>query len=860
MSSKYTKEQLFSLGSQKRYHDEYLNEISFPLGGIGTGSIGLSGRGSLRDFEIFNRPNMGSWYQRTFACIRTQMKEQDKNQASKRTYEDTVCRVLEAPLPRPYTPLDGGLFHANGEGLPHMDSVIFTGEYPFALLDFQCDKMPVSVQLEAYNPFIPSEPDASSIPCAILHYHVRNKTAASVHVSIMWSMLNMIGTSPDNLKTGFDPSSKGTFHNLIVQEESLQGIVFSNLDFKATDPKYGSMALLTPNKNVSFTSYWKQVPWFTPHGDIWNYFKQHGCMVERNTKTINQGSPDAGVVCIEEDLDPNKEKTFTFYITWYFPNFEKYWGGGRELGKVWPNFYTKMFDDAVDVGVKLHQHEVQYRADSKLFHDALFQSTYPPYVLDAVSSNMAILKTATCVRLTDGTFYGWEGTQKSQGCCEGTCAHVWNYQQALPFLFPQLERSIHEADFKYNFLFQDLGALEFRTQLPLGSGHGFTQPAADGQWGRIINMYREWKISGKDDWLRSHWASVKKAIDFAFEDWDEARKGVLTSYQHNTYDIEFYGPTMMLTCYYLAALKAGAEMAKFANDHEAAEEYMKIFTEGEKYCDSKLFNGEYYIQLPPPFDKAPINQVGTGCLIDQLVGLEIARIAGVSNYLNNAHVKSALRSIFKYNYKSNMREHENYQRLYAVNDEAATVICTWPKGGRPEVPFPYADEVMNGFEYQFAVHCILEDLLEEGLTVVKSIRDRFDGYGRNPWDEFECGHHYARSMASYGLIIALSGFQYDKGNGFIGFSPKLHTTNFKTFWSLDSVWGTFQLTSNHAELAVLYGEFNMSSIRLTSSVKNKKIKVVIWSETFTITSDETGLVKLPKSLKLLRDSVLKFDF
>jgi len=329
------------------------------------------------------------------------------------------------------------------------------------------------------------------------------------------------------------------------------------------------------------------------------------------------------------------------------------------------------------------------------------------------------------------------------------------------------------------------------------------------------------------------------------------------------------------------ALKAGAEMARFNNDTAAAEEYMKIFAEGEKYCDSKLFNGEYYIQLPPPFDKAPINQVGTGCLIDQLVGLEIARIAGISNYLDNTHVKSALRSIFKYNFKTSMREHENYQRLYAVNDEGATVICTWPKGGRPDVPFPYADEVMNGFEYQFAVHCILEDLLEEGLTAVKAIRDRFDGYGRNPWDEFECGHHYARSMASYGLIIALSGFEYDKGNGFIGFNPKLHKDNFKTFWSLDSVWGTYSLTKNHAELSVLYGEFDLSSIRLDASVSNKQVSVTLESaentlkgiqngkktakktisaqEPIIISSDSAGLLKFSKTMHLSKNSVLKFS-
>ncbi len=317
-------------------------------------------------------------------------------------------------------------------------------------------------------------------------------------------------------------------------------------------------------------------------------FQEHGYLEEFNEKAIDHNTPDAGVICIEEDLEPGEKKTFTFYMTWHFPNFEKYWGFIASKGQIWQNYYATLYSDALDVGVQLAQKESKFYADSMRFHDALFTSSYPPYVIDAIASNMAILKTATCLRLPNGSFYGWEGCNNFEGCCEGTCAHVWNYQQALPFLFPQLERSIHEIDFEYNFLMEDVGALEFRTQLPLGSGHAFATPAANGQMGRLINMYREWKISGDTDWLIHNWPSVKRALEFAFEDWDEDKHGVLQNYQHNTYDIEFYGPTMMLTCYYLGALRAGAEMAKAAGDLTSAERYMRIFTEGESYCDSKF--------------------------------------------------------------------------------------------------------------------------------------------------------------------------------------------------------------------------------------------------------------------------------
>ncbi len=490
------------------------------------------------------------------------------------------------------------------------------------------------------------------------------------------------------------------------------------------------------------------------------------------------------------------------------------------------------------------------------FHDALFSSTLPPHVLDGISANMAILKTPTCIRLTDGTFYGFEGCHPAQGCCEGSCTHVWGYQQALPFLFPALERSMHEANYKFNFLWEDIGALEFRIQLPLGSPHGSFKACADGQFGGVMHAYREWKISGNDSWLRGLWPKVKAALEFAWEEWDEEKTGVLRSFQHNTYDVDFYGPNPMLTCYYLGALKAGAEMARFMGERDRADEYMAIHEKGRAWVDAHLFDGEYYIQ-ECDMAKAGHFQVGPGCLIDQLVGQQLAKLAGLGTFLDGNHVRSALQSIFKYNWKPCMHEHENGARLYAVNDEAATVICTWPKGGRPEIPFPYADEVMNGFEYQFAVHCIQEGMLEEGLAVVKSIRDRFDGYGRNPWNEFECGHHYARSMASYGLLVALSGFEFDKGKGHVGFTPAISPGSFSTFWSLDGAWGTYEQKGKEAKLRVLYGEVDLRSIKIGMMGGEKGIKVHHGADAFTADADGQGSIVLPRSV-MVRDSTITF--
>ena len=856
MSMKFTKDELHCNNKQKVFKDKYLNQISFPIGGIGTGCIGLSGLGSLKDFEIYGRPNIGSIVTKTFPLIR--IKEGDK---------EPVCRVLQGPIQRPYTPLDGGAYHADAEGFPHMDSCEFRGEYPFANIDFKCKKMPVFIELEAYNPFIPSNPDASGIPCVILKYNITNNSDKDVKTSILWSLLNIAGYNNDNFhKIIFDRNflPNGNYVNTFMEDDNVKGIIFENRKYLEDHPQFGSLALTTPNTSddyeITHSCYWKSGPWFSSHYNTWDYFKEYGNVEDFKGRSAKR--PDAGVISVSKNIKPGQSAQFIFYITWYFPNFVKYWQGGEthefKGQPTWKNYYAKQFEDAFDVAVKLNSKEKDYYKLSKKFHDALFGTTMPSYVIDAVASNMSTLKSTTCFRLPDGTFTAWEGTHPDYGWCEGSCTHVWGYQQALPFLFPSLERSMHDANYKYNFIFDDIGAMEFRIQLPLGSSHRWTTPCADGQMGGIMHVYREWKLCGDNEWLRKNWAGVKLSLEFAWEDWDEDKTGVLREFQHNTYDIEFYGPNSMLTSYYLGALKAGSEMAEAMGDNKRAKEYLEVFEKGHKYVDEKLFDGEYYIQEDFDPKIAKLYQVGPGCLIDQILGQQIARIAGIDNFLEDDHIKSALKAIFKYNYKSDMREHENGARLYAVNNEAAIVLCTWPKGGRPELSFPYCDENMNGFEYAYATHCITEDLLDEGLTIIKSVRDRYDGWGRNPWDEFECGHHYARSMASYGALIALSGFEYDKINGYIGFTPKINKEEFSTFWSLDGVWGNYSQTESEAKLEILLGHLELQKIKI-GDWSGKENCIIIFGKTeFNCKIGTKGIIEFPQPLNTIENDEVLF--
>ena len=308
--------------------------------------------------------------------------------------------------------------------------------------------------------------------------------------------------------------------------------------------------------------------------------------------------------------------------------------------------------------------------------------------------------------------------------------------------------------------------------------------------------------------------------------------------QHNTYDVEFSGPNPLCGVWYLGALRAGEEMARALGEAQAAAEYRRLFETGSKWIDANLFNGEYYIQRVQaiPIGKIakglqvgmasadpdkPDFQLGEGCLVDQLAGQYFAQVAGLGLLLEDEHIQKTLRSIYRYNYKRTLYRHECMQRAFALNDEAGLVICDYAnsKGKRPETPFPYFAELMSGFEYSVAILMLYMNMVPQGIEAIENIRRRYDGEKRNPWDEAECGHHYARAMASWAAVLALSGFRYQGAERSVSIQPRINPEKFFSFWSAGKGWGTFsqmiQPGETRVSLAVAYGELACLSMTLT---------------------------------------------
>jgi uncharacterized protein (DUF608 family) len=814
----YTPQELYRLGRPRVFQGPALREVAFPLGGIGTGTISLGGRGNLRDWEIFNRPDKGVNLPFTFFALHFQQDGQKP-----------VVRVLEGSLTPPFTGPDG---YRRGEvpGLPRMEKARFHGEYPFAWIDMEDSRLPLHVTMEAFNPFIPLNPEDSGIPAAVIRFKVKNLSAKPARITIAGSVLNPVGFEGQGTIEGVGHDKFGLNVNELRRGPALSGLFLSSQKVKPDAPAFGTLALATPWKNLTYQTHWVRGDWWDDLQIFWDDFAADGRLKDLDEKSPSPDKrTDIGTLGLVATIEPLGEVTLPFILSWNFPNFlDDFDIVPEQRGKIFKNHYAERFADAWASAEYLQANLGRLERESRRFQDIFFSSTLPPYILDAASSQASIARTMTCFWLEGGQFFAFEGCNDKVGCCPLNCAHVWNYEQSLAFLFPSLERFMREVDFLSNT--KDNGEMVFRTSLPLWSGvYWKFRPAADGSLGRIINLYRDWQLSGDIGFLKKVWPKAKKVLEYSWLAWDADKDGLIEGEQHNTYDIEFYGPNSMIGTFYLGALLAGSRMAEAVGDAEAAKTYKALFEKGRTKFDQLLWNGEYYVQK---YDKVMEKkyQYGDGCLSDQMLGQWLAMVAGLGRFLPEDRLKTTLGSIYKYNFMTDFRDFSNGQRTYALNDERGLVLCTWPKGGRPPLPFVYSDEVWTGIEYHVASHLIYEGLVDEGLSVAKAVRDRYDGLKRNPWDEIECGHHYARAMSSWGLVLALSGYAYSGPDMTLAFAPKIYPDDFRTFWSTGTAWGgytqkTEKAKGQKAEVAVAQGELSLKefSFDRPDSLSAKKL-------------------------------------
>lgn len=495
----------------------------------------------------------------------------------------------------------------------------------------------------------------------------------------------------------------------------------------------------------------------------------------------SETSGPVGQVTAEFSVGPGESVELVFVISWFFPNLHT--GHGQ--------MYANWFRDALDVARYVRANDQRLWAQTELFRKTYYEDTTLPWWLALrLMMPTANLATGTAQWWKNGRFWGWEGV----GCCHGTCTHVWNYSHAEARLFPELARSTRVMQDLGTAFEEATGRVAFR-----GEVNGGFEYAADGQAGTVLKCYREHLCSADDSFLRANWGRIRKALEFLIAkdaelDPSGRADGVIQGIQHNTYDIDFVGANTFVGALYLAALHAGAAMAERMGDREAAARYRGLAERGRAWTEKNLFNGEYFIQRTPEGNSGRW-QYGDGCLADQLFGQNWARAVGLPTVYDEEKVRRALRSVYRYAWAPPGGALRQYnaafppEREFARDREGGLFICTWPKGGRPGEPVRYRDEVWTGIEYQVAAGMVWEGMVDEALAIVRAVDDRYDGALHNPWNEVECGDHYARAMAAWGVYLALCGFEYDGPAGVIGMDPRLTPERFAAFFSGAEGWG-----------------------------------------------------------------------
>lgn len=803
--------------------------LAFPIGGIGTGMFVLEGTGAVSAVSLHNEPNLTNEPQ-LFAALYCKSTNQAK--------------VLEGPVPNwKKFGQPGSSKGAEGKtyGLSRFRDASFTAKFPFGEVQLNDVSVPVKSSLTGWSPFIPTDADNSSLPVGALEYHFQNNTKAPQQYVFSYNAENCMAKDDNNRITA-------TEHGFILEQYGI----------KEKPEIQGALVITTDQANTSVDHCWFRGGWWDPLTMAWKKISQGNTSA---VAPVKNGAPGASLY-VPFSLMPGKSKTIRVMFSWYVPYSHLRYGirsnrssdtTGKSRDKEQPSayympWYASKFKNVQEVIAYWKANYDRLKQNTQLFTDAFYKSTLPREVLEAVSANLTILKSPTSMRQYDGRFWGWEGIDDTEGSCAGNCTHVYNYAQALCHLFPNLERTVRETELNEGM--DQLGHQNYRMAMPIRpEGHDIFLPAADGQLGSIMRAYRDWRISGDDNWLKELYPKLKISLDYCIRTWDPQHTGTPVEPHHNTYDVEFWGADGYTTGYYLGALEAFIQMSQYLKQQEDISEYQTLFDNGKKVLNNDLYNGEYFIQNiqwkglrndplvyhntaegpAQPLssesrtllnNEGPKYQYGKGCLSDGVIGSWMAKVCGLPGFIDDNKVKSHLNAVYKYNFKADLTDFSNPQRsTFALGNEGGLLLCTWPKGNVLSLPFPYSNEVWTGIEYEVASHLIFEGKVKEGLNIVKTTRKRYDGTIRNPFDEYECGHWYARALSSYALIEALTGVRYDAVSKTLFIDSRIG--DFTSFLSTNTGFGNITYKNGKATLKVAYGQIDIQQIKInTKSIKS----------------------------------------
>ena len=820
-----------------------LDYIGMPVGGIGCGTVYLGGDGRLWLWDVFNKNQTGVIYKNVKWHEKIQHNFDFLRPFDGANYVEPVKDIR---------PLDQGFaIRIEMEGRTIMkrlhaddwEEVSFEATYPMATVRYVDSAVPISITMRAYSPFIPLNEEDSGLPATILSFNIENKASTSVKITLTgWlenksSLYSITGEQHYRINEAFNTEG------FSCVKEFASSYNWEDEIFKYA-PDYGNFCLASFNPETKINT------------DANLELNASLFDAENLTREKIEMRKAVATVGNTFSLGSGEKKDLNYAITWYFPNlsFER-------LKKEGGRYYANKFKSSQEVASYVYSNFERLSTETRLWCDTWYhQSTLPYWFLERTLLNISTLATTTVHRFQSGRFYAWEGV----GSCPGTCNHVWQYAQAMARIFPALERDTRER-VDLGVAFHDDGHIGFR-------GEYDTNPAIDGQAGRILGIYREHQMSSDNSFLKRNWLKTKRAIEFLLMQ-DTNGDGMTDTPLENTLDAKWPGEISWIVGLSIAAIKAGQQMAEEMEDHNFASTCNVYVSKGSANMEKFLYNGEYFIHRPDAVKgRTEIGSYNT-CHIDQVYGQSWAFQVDLGRILDKEKTLSALKALWKYNFTTDvgpyLKTHRN-GRPYALPGEGGMIMNTNPTeevdpyGVKDAWQVTYFHECMSGFEHQVASHMMAEDMVEEALILTRAVHDRYHASKRNPFNEIECSDHYARAMASYGTFITACGFTYHGPKGTIGFAPKLNKTNFKAAFIVAEGWGTYSQTikgkQQEHQMELTYGKLKLQQLKLEKTEKVKSISVRLDHNRVAIEfeqQEDSVQIKLTTPLVIMSGQVLR---
>ena len=858
--------------------------LAMPLGGIGTGNLAICADGGLRQWQLHNIGNHAGALPGSFFALRVSRWEPPLDEV----------RILQAP-PRDSTgtPLVSDDVVPDWQRdllsrCPGVARTTFCGTYPIARVRYLDPAVPLGVTLEAFNPLVPLDVDVSSIPAAFFTFRLINDGDHPLHGTLGATVQNAVGWDGITPIDGVVAPGYGGNTNRLLRREGWTSVVLENGALPDDAAGAGQMVLAADDPHAAALLRWRHADEFVTFlrsralasgaprlalaagvADPQRHAPQSATVASQAGSTWNTG---LGVPFL---LQPGQQRLIRIALTWYFPNryvnFEQFGPDRPEWGRsrFWlGNHYATRYGDAQDVFERVRRDWSALREATGAWTGTLAGSGLDDAAVTHFAAQLATVRSPTCFRGADGRFFAFEGvlgastvmwSGSSGGSCPLNCTHVWNYAQALAAAFPELERSMRETELEImqapdGYIPHRVIAPTYLRQLwgePIG---GPDQPALDGMLGTILKAYREYRGGAGIDWLRRYWPNLTRLLRHVDRTWNVDGTGMLSGVQPSTHDIDLTGRNPFMGTLWLAALRAAEQMALLVDDADAGATYRATFSQASEAYDAALFTGEYYAQRLLPGDNTDY-QWGDGCLTDQLIGQWWAHQLDLGYLLPAEHVRTALAAVVRHNLRRGFGDPRDFNRPYRVfadGDDAGLLLCTWPRGGRPAVPIRYADEVWTGSEYQVAAHCWREGLQHEGRAVLDGVWARYDGRRRNPFNEIECGDHYARSLAGWSALEAVAGFAHDGPAGAYTLRrPGVPSTSVP--FLARSGWGLWSQQGDELVMACTGGRLDVH--RLTVVGGEGACKAFVDGTAVPIRCTSTG-IEFPDGIRLIDGQTL----